>query len=105
MGYLQLFIAIACEIVATSALKASHGFTRLWPSLLTIIFYAICYYAFAQSLKTVNLSVAYATWGGLGIILTTIVSFFLWGERINFPEGIGIMLIVIGVVVCNYFAQ
>ncbi|GFZ27538.1 DMT family transporter [Lactobacillus corticis] len=105
MGYLQLFIAIVCEIVATNALKASHSFTRLGPSLLTIIFYAICYYAFAQSLKTVNLSVAYATWGGLGIVLTTIIAIFFWGEKINLPEGIGIMLIVIGVVVCNYFAK
>lgn len=101
MGYLQLAIAIITEVIGTNLMKASAGFTKLGPSILTIIAYVICFYSFAQCLKTINLSIAYATWGGLGIILTTILAVVIWHNHVTILELIGISLIVVGVVICN----
>ncbi|WP_304133810.1 multidrug efflux SMR transporter [Limosilactobacillus coleohominis] len=101
MGYFQLAIALVMEVIGTNFMKASVGFSKPIPTLLTIIAYVTCFYSFAQCLKEINLSIAYATWGGLGIILTTVVAVVVWHNRVTIPELIGIGLIVIGVVICN----
>ncbi|CAH1853275.1 DMT family transporter [Convivina intestini] len=103
MGYLLLALAIAGEIIATNLLKASAGFTRLWPSVGSMLTYGFCFYCFALSLKSVNLSIAYAVWAGLGIVITTLIAVFFWKEPINWPIIIGITLIVIGVVIVSWF--
>lgn len=105
MGYLELGIAIVAEVVGTNFMKASDGFSRLVPTGITILAYLVCFFFFAQSLKTINLSVAYASWGGLGIILTSVVAVLVWHERISLPELAGIVLIIIGVVLCNFFSN
>ena len=105
MGYVELALAIVGEVIGTNFMKASAGFTRLVPSVVTVVAYLACFYFFAQSLKTVNLSVAYATWGGLGIILTSIIAVTVWHESISWPELLGIVLIIAGVVLCNFFSN
>ena len=105
MGYLELGIAIVAEVVGANFMKASDGFSRLVPTGITILAYLVCFFFFAQSLKTIKLSVAYSSWGGLGIILTSVVAVFLWHERISLPELAGIVLIIIGVVLCNFFSN
>lgn len=105
MGYVELALAIIGEVIGTNFMKASAGFTKLVPTMVTIVAYVACFYCFAQSLKTVNLSVAYATWGGLGIILTAIVAVTVWHESISLPELLGIVLIIAGVVLCNFFSS
>lgn len=105
MGYVELALAIIGEVIGTNFMKASAGFTKLLPTAVTVIAYLACFYFFAQSLKTVNLSVAYATWGGLGIILTSIIAVTVWHESISWPELLGIVLIIAGVVLCNFFAN
>lgn len=105
MGYLELSLAIIFEVVGTNFMKASVGFTKIVPTAVTVLAYLFCFYCFAQSLKSVNLSVAYATWGGLGIILTTIVSVLFWHEAVSLPEIFGIVLIIAGVIICNFFAS
>lgn len=105
MGYVELALAIVGEVIGTNFMKASAGFTRLVPSVVTVVAYIACFYFFAQSLKTVNLSVAYATWGGLGIILTSIIAVTVWHESISWPELLGIVLIIAGVVLCNFFSN
>lgn len=105
MGYLELAIAIIAEVLGTNFMKASMGFTKLIPSLITIFFYVVCFYALSLSLRRINLSVAYATWGGVGIILTTLVAVFYWKQDVNISQIIGIVLIVIGVVVTNIFSK
>lgn len=105
MGYLELAIAIIAEVLGTNFMKASMGFTKLMPSLITIFFYVVCFYALSLSLRTINLSVAYATWGGVGIILTTFVAVLYWKQEVNIPQIIGIALIVIGVVITNMFSK
>lgn len=101
MGNLYLTISIITELIATSFLKTTEGFTRLWPSLLVIVSYSICFYCFSKSLFSVNLSFAYAIWSGLGIVVSTIVSIFIYKESISAAGVVGIILILVGVVIIN----
>ncbi|EFQ50347.1 multidrug efflux SMR transporter [Lactobacillus iners] len=101
MGYVELILAIVFEIIATAFLKLSNNFTNVWYSFGTIISYCLCFYLFSLSLKSIALGVAYATWCGVGIIFTGIVSYLLWHESFPLPKLIGIILIIIGVVLCN----
>ena len=103
MYNLFLAIAIGGELIGTTFLKYTEGFTKLWPSLITIASYGICFYCCARALEHINLSFAYAIWSGLGIVVATLVSVFLFKQAIT-PAGIfGIILILIGVVVLNLF--
>lgn len=98
-----LAIAIGGELLGTTFLKYTEGFTKLWPSLITILSYGICFYCFAKALEHINLSVAYAVWSGLGIVVSTLVSVFLFKEGVT-PAGVfGILLILAGVVILNLF--
>ena len=103
MYNLYLAIAIAGELLGTSFIKATEGFTKLWPSLITIASYAICFYSFARALQHVNLSFAYALWSGLGIVVSTLVSVFVFKEGITPGAVVGIALILAGVVILNIF--
>lgn len=105
MYNLFLAIAIGGELIGTVFLKYTEGFTKLWPSLVTIISYSICFFCFSKALLHINLSVAYAVWSGLGIVVSTLASVFLFKQGIT-PAGIvGIVLILIGVVVLNVFGS
>lgn len=103
--YLFLFIAIVFEIVATSALKASSQFSKLWPSVLTIIGYATAFYFLSLSLNKLNLGIAYAIWSGVGIVMISVVGLFLFKQKLDLPAIIGIILIICGVVVINIFSK
>jgi small multidrug resistance pump len=105
MGYLYLLIAIVAEVIATSALKATEGFTRLLPSLVVVAGYAVSFYFFSQVLKTVAVGVAYAIWSGLGIVLITLAAILFYGQVPDRPAIIGIALIILGVVVINLFSR
>lgn len=86
MGYFELGIAIVAEVIGTNFMKASAGFSKLGPSAVTALAYIVCFYFLAQALKSINLAVAYASWSGIGIILTTIISVLVWHERVSLPE-------------------
>jgi len=103
MGYVYLALAIVLELCGTTCMKLSNGFENKFFATVTLICYGVCFYFFALSLKSVQLNIAYATWGGLGIILATAVSYFYFHETISMPGLIGIILIVVGVVLCNFF--
>lgn len=100
-NYVFLVIAILGEITATSALKASEGFTRLYPSLLTVAGYAITFYCLSLAVRTIPLGIAYAIWAGIGIALMAIIGAVVFGQNLNYPTMGGIALILIGVVVVN----
>lgn len=103
MYQLFLVIAIGGELIGTTFLKYTEGFTKLWPSVITILSYGICFYFFARALEHINLSIAYAVWSGLGIVVATLVSVFLFKQSVT-PAGVaGIILILIGVVILNLF--
>ena len=103
MPYLFLALAIVGELIGTTLLKASEGFTKFIPSIFSIACYVICFYFFSKSLENINLSIAYATWSGIGIIAATLISVFLYKEQISVIGVIGIILIVIGAVILNFY--
>ncbi|MDX1604859.1 MAG: multidrug efflux SMR transporter, partial [Candidatus Competibacterales bacterium] len=80
MVYLQLLIAIVAEVVATSALKATAGFTRLWPSLVVVVGYGCAFYFLSLCLRTIPVGVAYAVWAGLGMVLVALAGAVLYRQ-------------------------
>lgn len=104
-NWLFLLLAIVSEVVATSALKASNGFSRLWPSVLVVVGYGIAFYCLALTLRVIPMGVVYAIWSGIGIVLITLVGWFLFDQKLDLPALIGIALIASGVVVMNVFSK
>ena len=105
MKYLFLGLAIAFEVIGSSFMKASDGFTKWIPSTVVVIAYLVCFYFLSLALKTIPLGIAYAIWGGLGIVLTAAVSVFIFKQKLDLAAIIGIVLIVSGVVVMNFFSK
>lgn len=105
MNYLPLAIAIIAEVIATSALKSSAGFTRLWPSVVVVLGYGIAFWCLAITLKTVPVGVAYAIWSGAGVALVTLIAWLLFDQKLDAAALIGIALIVAGVVVLQVFSK
>lgn len=105
MPFLHLALAILSEVVATSALKASAGFTRLWPSVVVVAGYASAFYFLSLTLRTIPVGVAYAIWSGAGVALITLIAWLLYGQSLDLAALIGIGLIVAGVVVLNVFSK
>jgi small multidrug resistance pump len=99
MSYLYLAIAIIAEVIGTSALKASEGFTRLAPSLVVIVGYGVAFYFLALALKHIPVGVAYAIWSGVGIALITLIGWIVFKQALDAAALAGIGLIVLGVVV------
>ena len=100
-NWLFLGIAIACEVIATSNLKLSEGFTKWLPSTLVVVGYAAAFYFLSLTLKTVPVGVAYAVWSGLGIVAISIVAWFAFGQKPDLWGVVGMGLIIAGVVVLN----
>jgi small multidrug resistance pump len=104
-SWLFLGIAIVAEVVATSGLKASEGFTKLWPSLLVIAGYAVAFYFLSITLKEIPVGVAYAIWAGMGVVLVTLIGWLIYGQSLDAASVIGMALIISGVVVINVFSK
>lgn len=105
MSYLYLSIAIVAEVIGTSALKASEGFTRLGPSLITILGYAAAFYFLSLTLKTIPVGIAYAIWSGVGIVLISLLGYALFRQTLDLPAIVGMALIIAGVAVINLFSR
>lgn len=104
-AYAALGLAIVAEVIATSALKASEGFTRPGPSAIVVLGYGLAFYCLSLTLKTVPVGVAYAVWSGLGIVLITVAGYVLYRQRIDAAALIGMALIVAGVAVIQLFSK
>jgi small multidrug resistance pump len=96
-----LVLAIVSEVAGTAGLKASEGFGRLGPSALAVLGYALAFYFLAQSLRYIQLGVAYAIWSGLGTVGSVLLGLLIWNEILGPVHILGIALIVVGVVVLN----
>jgi small multidrug resistance pump len=105
MSYLYLAIAIVCEVIGTSALKATEGFTRLGPSIVVVIGYGLAFYFLSLTLRTVPVGVAYAIWSGAGVALITLIGWLVFKQRLDAAAIFGIGLIVAGVVVIQFFSS
>ena len=105
MKYLYLATAIVAEVIATSALKASDGFSNAIWSIVTIIGYAIAFYMLSLTLKTIPTGIAYAIWSGAGIVLIALIAWLFQGQKLDAAAIGGMALIVAGVVVMNVFSK
>lgn len=104
-AYVYLALAIVAEVIATSALKASEGFTRLGPSLLVAAGYGIAFYFLSLTLKSVPVGVAYAIWSGAGIVLIALIGWMVLKQPLDVPAMLGMALIVAGVAVIQLFSK
>ncbi len=103
--YLFLAIAIVSEVIATSLMKTSLGFTRLVPSIATICMYCVSFYFLSQTLSAIPTGIAYAIWSGVGIVLISLVGWLVFKQTLDAPALIGMGLICAGVVVINVFSK
>lgn len=105
MTYLYLAVAILSEVVATSFLKVSDGFTRPVPSAITVAGYAISFYFLSLALRDIPTGIAYAIWSGVGIVLITTIAWVFQGQKLDAAALGGLGLIVAGVAVINVFSK
>lgn len=105
MTYLYLSVAIVSEVIATSFLKVSEGFTKPVPSLITATGYAVSFYFLSLALREIPTGIAYAIWSGVGIVLITTIAWVFQGQKLDMPALGGLALIVAGVVVINVFSK
>ncbi len=103
--YWLLAAAVTAEVIATSALKASEGFSHLWPSVVVVVVgYAIAFYLLAIVLKTLPVGITYAIWSGLGIVFVTLIGWLVYSQTLDWPAILGVVLIMSGVLVINLFS-
>jgi small multidrug resistance pump len=105
MAYLYLAIAIVAEVIGTSFMKVSAGFTRPGPAAITIVAYAIAFYALSLTLRTIPTGIAYAIWSGVGIVLIATVAWMFQGQKLDIAAILGMALIIAGVIVMNLFSR
>lgn len=104
-SWLLLFVAIIAEVIATTALKSTEGFTRLWPSVIVITCYEIAFLLLAVSVKRIPVGIVYAVWAGLGMAIVTLVAWFWMGQALDSAGITGVLLIIGGVIVINTFSK
>ena len=105
MPYLLLILAIVGEVVGSAFLKSSEGFSKLYPTLATIISFLASFYFLSKTLQHLPLNITYASWAGLGLVLTTIVSVAIFKEQINLMSIFSIIIIIVGVVLLNTYGS
>ncbi|RZA07912.1 MAG: QacE family quaternary ammonium compound efflux SMR transporter [Proteobacteria bacterium] len=105
MPYLLLALSILFEVAGTSLMKATEGFTKLWPTVALLICYSISFCLVSQVVKTIPLGIVYATWSAVGIVLVAAVGYFVYKQALDFPALLGMSLIILGVVVLNVFSR
>ncbi len=104
-AWLYLLVAIVAEVVATSALTASQGFSRPLPSVIVVTGYAIAFFFLSLTLRSIPVGIAYAVWSGVGVVLISLAGLVLFGQRLDLPALLGIGLILAGVLVINLFSD
>ncbi len=104
-SYIYLLLAIICEIIATTFLKKSEGFTRLLPSAITIIGYSVAFYFLSITLRHIPVGITYAIWSGVGIVAITIIGIIAFKQIPDWPAIIGMALIIIGVIIIHLFSK
>lgn len=104
-SWLLMGAAIVFEVIATTALKSSEGFSRLGPSLIVVAGYAVSLYLFSLALRTLPVGIAYALWGGLGIVLVTLLAWVVHGQKLDGWAVLGIGMIIGGVAILNLLSK
>jgi small multidrug resistance pump len=104
MQFVYLAIAIMAEVVGTSALKASNGFTVWQPSVIVALGYGVSFYFLSLALRTIPVGIAYAIWSGVGIVLISVIAWVAYRQALDMAAIIGIALIIAGVCVIQLFS-
>ena len=104
-NWIFLCVAIIAEVIATSALKSSEGFSKPIASVIVVLGFIIAFYCLSLTLKTIPVGIAYAIWSGVGIVLITLVGIFVFKQTPDLPTIIGMVLIIAGVVIINVFSK
>jgi|SRR5690606_8058601 len=104
-GYIFLAFAILFEIIGTSFLKKTEQFTKPLPTIIFIASIAISFYLLTFALKSIPIGIAYAIWSAFGIVIISLVGFFVYKQSLDFPAILGILFIIIGVVIINLFSK
>jgi small multidrug resistance pump len=105
LNYVYLVVAVVFEVIATTALKQTHGFTRLLPSLVSIGGYALAFYFLSLPLRSLPVGVVYALWCGAGIVLITVIGWVWFRQALDVPALVGMALIMAGVIVINLYSK
>jgi small multidrug resistance pump len=105
LHYLYLMLAVAAETIGTSALQASQQFTRVGPSVLVVVAYAISFYMLSLTLKYMPVGIMYAMWSGLGIVFIALIGWLVFRQSLDLPAVIGITMILAGIVVIQLFSN
>ena len=105
MHYFYLALAVLGEVIGTSFLKATEDFTKLWPSMIVVLGYGAAFYFLTLTLEVIPVGIAYATWSGIGIVLVTVISSFLYKQTPDWPAVIGMAMIIGGVVIIQLFSK
>ncbi|EKY3232889.1 QacE family quaternary ammonium compound efflux SMR transporter [Cronobacter malonaticus] len=105
MTWLLLSVAIVCEVIGTTFLKLSEGFTRLLPTLVTALCYVIAFWCLSVTMRTIPTGIIYAIWSGVGVVLIGVVGWIFLGQKLDLPAMLGMGLIIAGVLVINLFSH
>ena len=103
--YIVLFFAVVAETIGTSALNASQQFTRLWPSVVVVLAYAVSFYLLSYTMRFMPVGVVYALWSGLGIVFIAIIGFVVFGQKLDLPAILGLGMIIGGIVCIQLFSN
>ena len=104
MSYIYLAIAILCEVIGTILLPVSQNFTKILPTITLSLLYILAFYFLTYSLKSIPIAIVYATWSGLGIFSISILSYFIYGETLQWQSIIGLFFIITGIIIVNIFS-
>ena len=102
--FIYLILAVAAETIGTTALHASQQFTRLVPSIVVVVAYAVAFYLLSLTLRTMPVGIMYAIWSGLGIVLIALIGYAVFGQKLDGPAILGIAMILGGILVIHLFS-
>lgn len=105
MNWFYLTVAILTEVIATCALKSTNGFTQVMPTTVVIVSYLLSFYFLSLTLSTIPVSVVYAIWSGVGMALVTLFGWKIYGQSLDTPAVLGLILIAAGVILLNGFSR
>lgn len=105
MKWIYLLVAIITEVIATSALKESEGFSKTLPSVVVILGYSLTFYFMSLTLKEMSVGITYAIWSGMGILLISLIGYFKYNQVLDGPGILGMTFIVIGIIILRFFSK
>ena len=105
MKWIYLIIAIITEVIATSALKESQGFSKVFPSIIVVVGYSLTFYFMSLTLKEMSVGITYAIWSGMGILLISLIGYFRYNQVLDSAAILGMSFIATGIIILRFFSK